>query len=152
MNVIANYEWKKIIFWITSSVRSRDWKFKRKRNCNDNCVTEVILWWVDDVHIVFVQDHVQKMLEIQKSVEGNYEVIKPGRVWGSQFIHFIKKKITQCSLKKHVFCWNFYDFPPHTHTDQRLICFCLSFYLSATLNFIIHFGFTVLKITTMLLI
>lgn len=27
-----------------------------------------------------LQDHVQKMLEIQKSVEGNYEVIKPGRV------------------------------------------------------------------------
>lgn len=26
-------------------------------------------------------DHVQKMLEIQKSVEGNYEVIKPGRTF-----------------------------------------------------------------------
>lgn len=150
MNVIANYEWKKIIFWITSSVRSRDWKFKRKRNCNDNCVTEVILWWVDDVHIVFVQDHVQKMLEIQKSVEGNYEVIKPGRVWGSQFIHFIKKKSHNVHWK-NMFSVEIFMTPP-THTDQRLICFCLSFYLSATLNFIIHFGFTVLKITTMLLI
>lgn len=118
MNVIANYEWKKIIFWITSSVRSRDWKFKRKRNCNDNCVTEVILWWVDDVHIVFVQDHVQKMLEIQKSVEGNYEVIKPGRVWGSQFIHFIKKKSHNVHWK-NMFSVEIFMTPPPTHTQIK---------------------------------